>query len=40
MIANLFVSKVKYSEKWQITISTLTYVIHYLTGFFVSGISV
>lgn len=40
MIANLFVSKVKYSQKWQITLSTLTYVFQYLTGFFISGTSI
>lgn len=39
MLANLFAPKVRYSEKWQITLSTLTYVFHYLTGFFVSGTS-
>lgn len=40
MIANLFAPAVKYSEKWQITLSTLTYVFHYLTGFFVEGTSI
>lgn len=37
MIANLFVSKVKYSEKKQIVLSTLTYVFYFVTAFFISG---
>lgn len=40
MIGNLFVSRVKYSEKWQITFATLAYAFHYLTGFFISGTSI
>lgn len=37
MVSNFFVPKVRYSNKWLITFSTLTYVINYLTGFFMVG---
>jgi hypothetical protein len=37
MTSNLFVAKVPYSEKWQITLATLTYAIQYSTGFFMAG---
>lgn len=37
LISNLFVSRVKYSEKWQIVFASLTYVFNYLTGFFMEG---
>jgi hypothetical protein len=40
IIGNLFVSKVRCSEKWQIVICTLTYFINFLTGVFVSGTSI
>lgn len=36
-ISNLFVSRVNYSEKKQIILSTLTYAFHYMTGFLISG---
>lgn len=37
MVSNFFVSESKYSEKWQMTLASLTYVFNYLTGFFMSG---
>lgn len=37
LITNFFVSKVPYSEKWQITFATLTYAFNYSTGFFMAG---
>lgn len=37
MVANLFVSKTKHSEKWLITFATFPYAINYSTGFFMQG---
>lgn len=37
VISNLFVSRVRFSEKWQITLATLTYAFNYMTGFLISG---
>jgi hypothetical protein len=37
VISNFFVSKIAYSEKWQMTFATITYAMNYSTGFFMKG---